>query len=178
MDGYTWNCMAFRSRLEATWCAFFEEAGILWAYRPDMGGFFLHGCRVWAIILDREPSQDDLESALATHMRTGNVCVLLAGAFGPRSYKVHTFEGPGPELDDDGTIYGEDCAYACLCPCRRCDGLCVGEVGRWDSGEFRGFHAWSNLGVHNCGDHDREPVPFDDSLYHRALDSVSSGCPT
>jgi hypothetical protein len=181
----------FRSRLEARWAVFLDAAGIPWRYEPE--GYDLEGAwylpDFWlpkhGIFLEIKPGMPSpRECLLASRLRQrgGHSVVILAGDCWPGEYLAH-YSWPdevvahrrGRAYPGDGLSYGvEDGWRSDLLRCRRCDGLCYGETGKWQPEEGC-YHAYGDLGLNTCGDHDRHGLPFEDRCYEAARSARFDG---
>jgi hypothetical protein len=165
----------FRSRLEARWAVFFQTLGVRWVYEPEgyelpsgryLPDFQLDSSRVggflWVEVKpDRPAWPAGFVRAWDLARLSGIPVWFLCGQPWPGRHEIVVVD----PLRADQEMPGEEdfWAYNCLTECRRCSGWCLLANEEW--GEFSGY---CDVGLHECGDHDKMPLPPSD-LYARPI---------
>ncbi len=77
-----YNCIEYRSRIEARWAVFFDTLGIPFEYEPEgfnlgdeicyLPDFWLPNQRCWVEIKGAEPTEDETEKAFRLAVKTGS----------------------------------------------------------------------------------------------------------
>lgn len=177
----------FRSRLEARWAVFFDTIGVRWVYEQegfDLDGewylpdFWLPDLKIWVEIKPVEPTERELAlmRALVVGSEQGHRSgIILAGVPWPGEYSVCWIWDDVHFADNapsDGTGYGVGNMVGStqLCRCHRCNGLSVVETWLEYSPNVE-WLPYGEIGEHTCGDHERWPLPFDESHFKPAREA-------
>lgn len=109
----------FRSRLEARWAVYFDDAGIDWEYEPegfDLGSagyylpdFYLPKEKLWVEVKAKSLNEKERGKAFALSSQSGLPVICLNGIPNPRMGEYSN------EIVDVKGYIGSDCDYANQC---------------------------------------------------------------